>query len=102
MIFIPGAQFLAAANQVSSFKTTGIIMTDTSLDRADLCAGLDARLDCSGLRHPALRRRPARGVLSGTEVRRGVPALQGARPALSAGLMRGALKMPSHTFSEKL
>jgi protein-S-isoprenylcysteine O-methyltransferase Ste14 len=35
MIFIAGAQFLAAANKVSSFKTTGITMTDTPLDRAN-------------------------------------------------------------------
>ena len=42
----------------------------TVRDRADLCAGLDARLDRSGLRHPALRRRSARGVLSRTEIRR--------------------------------
>jgi len=35
MIFSAGAPFLAAANKVSSFKTTGITMTDTSLDRAN-------------------------------------------------------------------
>ncbi len=35
MIFIAGAPFLAAANKVSSFKTTGITMTDTPLDRAN-------------------------------------------------------------------
>ena len=35
MIFIAGLQFLAAANKASSFKTTGITMTDTTLDRAN-------------------------------------------------------------------
>ena len=35
MILIAGAQFLAAANNVSFFKTTGITMTDAPLDRAN-------------------------------------------------------------------
>src|SRR5205085_293432 len=101
---------LAALNGSLS-ENTGAIMTNAALDRAkfiifppvipysalcrrvgrvvrdriDICAGLDADPDRSGLRDPAFRGRPARGALPRAKIRRCLSSLQGARAALLRG-----------------